>query len=73
MNTERLFKTVMMDLSLTQAKLEEKLEKVVNSDKDLDEKTKLITELLVELAQIELAMGKFNSMFTSNKNNENPQ
>lgn len=70
MNTERLFKTVMMDLSSTQAKLEDKLETTINSEIELSQKSAAVQKLLIELVQIEMAMTKFNSMLIQN-NNEN--
>lgn len=60
----------MMDLSSTQAKIEDKLEKTINSDMALDKKTELVKSLLVELTQTEMAITKFSSMLVQN-NNEN--
>jgi hypothetical protein len=73
MNSERLFKTVMMDLSSEQAKLEDKLEITANSDLDLETKSVLIRETLIRLAQIELSIAKFNSMLVPNNNNSNTE
>lgn len=72
MNTERLFKTVMMDLSSSQAKLEDKLETTINSDLDLDKKSELIKTILIDLTHVEMAMAKFSSMIMSNNDNLKP-
>ena len=60
----------MMDLSSTQAKLEDKLETTINSEIELSQKSAAVQKLLIELVQIEMAMTKFNSMLIQN-NNEN--
>ena len=50
MDGERIVKIVLLELSNEKLKLEESLEVAVNSDKQIDEKVKEITDLLKAIA-----------------------
>lgn len=77
MNAERLFKTIMMDLSSKQAKLEDEVELIINSSTlTLEEKSKQLQFLLPQLTMTEASIMKFNSMLVvtppeQNNNTEN--
>lgn len=75
MNAERLFKTVMMDLSSKQSKLEDELETVINSSTlSLEEKSPKIQFLLAQITMTEASIMKFNAMLvTPNAQNNNTQ
>jgi thymidylate synthase len=69
MNTERLFKIVIMDLTTDNFKLEQELERVINSDKNTDLKTQTIKLILSKMVSIDASITKFTSMFNNNNNN----
>jgi len=73
MNHERLFKTVMLDLTSSLTKLEDDLERTINADLRLDTKTREIKFLLDKIVSTEAAIAKFNSMLTQNNENTNTQ
>lgn len=68
MNLERFFKITLMDLSSEVLKLEEELEKTINSDMEINKKINITKELLNKLSVAELSINRFNNMIT--KNNE---
>ena len=67
MDGERIIKIVLLELSNEKLKLEESLEKAVNSNKEIDEKVKEITDLLKAIAINDGA----TLIWTSQTNNEN--
>ena len=73
MNAERLFKTVMLDLTSKQSKLEDELERVINSEEPLAQKTEKIASFLKELSLIELSLTRFNSMIRMPEQQNNTQ
>jgi len=70
MNTERMFRVVLMDLTSAQIKLENDLEMAINSDEKLEIKSIRIRQILSEITTIENSINKFTSMFQSTNNNE---
>jgi hypothetical protein len=70
MNSERLFKTIMMDLNLDSIKLEDELEMVINSDMNINDKTFKIKELLTKIAITEASIIKFGNMVSINNDKE---
>ncbi len=66
MNTEKLFKIVIMDLSSDITKLEYDLELVINSTQDTDTKVKSIKSILAKIVETESSIIKFTSMITQN-------
>jgi len=66
MNTERLFNIIVTDLTSDKLKLEQELERVINSDLETETKTKTIKYLLTTLATTELSLTKFVSMVENN-------
>ena len=71
MDGERLFNIVMMDLNSDILKLEDELESTINSNLDVNEKTKKIKKLLSNIAMVEASVVKFTSMVSINNNNNN--
>ncbi len=71
MNTERLFNAVLIDYSSEQLRLEDKLELVINSKMDIDEKIIKIKSLLRKITTNEASILKFKSMVSINNNNNN--
>jgi hypothetical protein len=71
MNGERIFKIVMMELTSDSLKLEEELERTVNSDIDVNEKTIKIKDLLSQIAITEASIAKFTNMVSTNNNELN--
>lgn len=59
-----------MDLVSDNLKLEEELEKVINSNLEINEKTKAIKSILTNMVSTEASVTKLTSMF-SNKIEEN--
>jgi predicted nucleotidyltransferase len=72
MNSNRLFEIVLLDLTTDKLKMEDRLERVINSDFDIDEKVSKIKTLVSEINNIDLSITKFQSMISiENNNNEN--
>jgi len=71
MNSERLIKIVMMELASDQMKLEDELEKTINSDMEINVKLISIKSLLSQMTAIDASIAKFTSMTNNNKNNNN--
>jgi hypothetical protein len=69
MNSERLIKIVMMELASDQLKLEDELEKTINSDLEINAKVMNIKSLLGQMMAIDASISKFTSMTTNNNNN----
>jgi len=71
MNTDRIFNAVLMDYTSEQIKLEDKLERTINSNTDIYEKTKEIKRLLNKIVTNESSLLKFKNMVSiNNTNNE---
>jgi hypothetical protein len=66
MKTERLFNVILLELSSEKMKIEDDLERVMNSDTDIEFKTKTIKELVVKLNTVEASIIKFNDMISNN-------
>jgi hypothetical protein len=66
MNTERLFKIVMTDLSCERLKLEEDLERIVNSDTESDFKLQQIKSIVSRIAIVDASLAQFSSMINNN-------
>ena len=60
----------MLDLTSSLTKLEDDLERAINSKLSLEEKSIKVRQLLDKIVSIEASIAKFNSMLISN-NNEN--
>jgi hypothetical protein len=69
MNTERLFNAVLIDYSSEQLRLEDKLETVINSKMDIDDKINQIKSLLAKITTNEASILKFKSMVSIPNNN----
>ena len=59
-----------MDLTADNLKLEQELERTINSDWDTDHKTQTIKSILSKMVSIDASIIKFTSMITNNNNNE---
>lgn len=70
MNTERMFKIIVLELSSDKLKIEQELERIINSDMEISIKTKKIKYLLAKLVTAEASISKFTSMLQNNENNE---
>jgi hypothetical protein len=70
MNGERIFKIVMMELTSDSLKLEEELERTINSDIDVNIKTIKIKDLLSQIAITETSIAKFTNMVSTNNNKD---
>jgi predicted nucleotidyltransferase len=71
MNTERLFNIVILELSTEKLKIEDRLEQILASDKDIDIKAKKIQKLVSKLNEVENSINRFNEMISTNNNNQN--
>jgi hypothetical protein len=70
MNTERLIKIVLMDLTTDGLKLEEQLENTMNNKElNVDIKISTIKHLLCEIVKTETSINKITNML-QNKDNE---
>jgi hypothetical protein len=70
MNTERIFKIVLTELSSDVLKLEEELESEINSSSEINEKVTRIKKLLSDIVTTEASIVKFTNMVSYNNNNE---
>jgi hypothetical protein len=71
MNTERVFKIMVMELSNSILKIEEDIEVTINSDLDINDKVKTIKKLLVKLTNAENSFNRFTSMMPNEETNNN--
>lgn len=71
MNSERLFKIIISDLTSEKMKNEEELERIINSDIETDVKILSIKNVLKEISLTEISIAKFSGMLTVNENNNN--
>lgn len=71
MNSERLFKIIISDLTSEKMKNEEELERVINLDMETDVKILTIKNILKQISLTELSIAKFSGMLTVNNNNNN--
>ena len=69
MNSERLFKIIISDLTSEKMKNEEELERIINLDMETDVKILTIKNILKQISLTELSIAKFSSMLTVNNNN----
>jgi hypothetical protein len=68
----RIIPIISLELSCKLLKLEEQLEKVVNSDLEVNIKVKQVTDLLGQIILTEKSLEKFTSMTTkTNPDNKN--
>jgi hypothetical protein len=73
MNSDRLFKIIISDLSSEKMKNEEELERIINSVMETDLKISTIKSILREISLTELSIAKFSGMLKVNDNNNNTQ
>jgi hypothetical protein len=71
MNTERIFKIVMTDLTCERLKLEEDLERVINSTLETEFKTQQIKSILNRIIIVDASLAHFSSMMNNNNTNKN--
>lgn len=71
MNTERIFRIVMTDLSCERLKLEEDLERVINSDIESEVKVQEIKSFISRIAIVDASLAQFSSMMNNNNTNKN--
>jgi hypothetical protein len=71
MNSDRLFKIILSDLTSEKMKNEEELERVINSDNEIEVKVDKIKSLLNQISLTEISIAKFSGMLTINNNNDN--
>jgi hypothetical protein len=69
MDSARIVSIILSELSVENLKLQEKLEGVINSNRQIEEKVLAIKDTLKSLAINELMISKFQSM-VSNQNNK---
>jgi hypothetical protein len=73
MNSDRLFKIIISDLTSEKMKNEEELERIINSDMETDLKISTIKSILRETSLTELSIAKFSGMLMANDNNNKIQ
>ena len=71
MDSNRIVSIIMSELSLDNLKLQESLEKTINSAEEIDKKTLRVKSLLGELALNEIMITKFQSLVSPNNNKLN--
>lgn len=62
MNSERVFKIITSDLTSDIMKDEEELERIINSDIEIEDKINTVKNLLKRISIAELSITKFNNM-----------
>lgn len=72
METNRIVKIILMEFATDILKLEDELEKTINSDLEINKKTLIIKHLLSRLVAVEGSIVKFNTL-TNNNNKLNQQ
>lgn len=70
MDTSRVINIILSDLSLENLKLQETLEKSINSNEHIDEKVNNVKLALKALAINELMIGKFQGLIQKPNNNQ---
>ncbi len=70
MDTNRVLNIILTDMTLANLKAQEELERIINSDIELTNKLKHVSDLLETISLNELKIAKFQGMITT-KNNEN--
>lgn len=70
MDTTRLINIILSDLSLENLKLHEKLERSINSNKEIEKKILDTKSILEALVLNELMITKFQSLVSKPDNNE---
>lgn len=70
MDTTRLINIILSDLSLENLKLQEKLERSINSNKEIEKKILDTKSILEALVLNELMITKFQSLVSKPDNNE---
>lgn len=58
-----------MELTTDSLKLEAELEKTINSDLEINDKTDKIKFILAKMVNIDSSINKFTNMITNNNNN----
>lgn len=71
METNRIIAIIMSELSLDNLKLQESLEKTINSTEDIDIKIMNVKSILAKLATNEQMITKFQTLVSPNNNNLN--
>ena len=69
MNTERLFNIIITDLTNDRIKYEHELERIINSDIDIDDKLIVVKDLLTKINITEMNITKFSGMINNNNKN----
>jgi predicted metal-dependent enzyme (double-stranded beta helix superfamily) len=70
METNRIISIIISDLSLENLKLQESLEKAINSCDDVNTKLTKVKMYLAELATNEMMLTKFQSLVSPQNNND---
>jgi predicted metal-dependent enzyme (double-stranded beta helix superfamily) len=70
METNRIISIIISDLSLENLKLQESLEKAINSSDDVNTKLTKVKMYLAELATNEMMLTKFQSLVSPQNNND---
>ena len=70
METNRIISIIISDLSLENLKLQESLEKAINSSDDVNTKLTKVKMYLAELATNEMMITKFQSLVSPQNNND---
>lgn len=70
MNTNRIISIILSDLSLENLKLQDTIEKSINSNENIDTKIFDVKSTLKNLVLNELMIGKFQSLISTINNNQ---
>jgi len=70
METQRTIKLVLMELAVDNLKLEDQLERTINSDSEINNKTERIKTILAQIVAVEASITKFTSLITPKNNND---
>lgn len=71
MDTSRIITIILSDLSLENLKLQETLERSINSNEHVEQKVNDVKSALRALAINELMIGKFQALVSKPNNNQN--
>jgi hypothetical protein len=71
MDSNRIISIIMSELSLDNLKLQESLEKTINSTEEINQKISSVKDLLAKLALNDAMITKFQSLVSPNNNKLN--
>lgn len=69
-NTVRFFEAMILELSLDQKRLEDEMERIINSDDSLGDKMFTFKKLLNQMVVLDSSIAKFNQIVVAHNENK---